>query len=248
MKRGLISRWVVTALTFFLIGSTSVSAKPHNDPSVRPITQPGNKHQTRPVQRPTVKPTHPPSQHRPPSYHRPPNVSRPPGYHRPPSYHRPPVVIRPPKHHSTYIYVRSGHRYPPYRGHYYYYHRDLVDIATFAIFAGITYAIIQDAYYKKSGDRYVYVESPPAGNYTVIDGNEVVSYSGSNSATVTKSSSSTSTNVSPNSPFKKGEIVDSLPSTKKTVVVNGQTYFQYQNAWFLPLRDQRKYVVVESPL
>jgi hypothetical protein len=238
MKSGSIIRWVVAALIFSLIGMVSVSAKPNNEPYVRPVTQPGNKHQTRPIKHPT-KPVKPPYQHRPPSYHRPPNVSRPPGYHRPPSYHRPPVVIRPPHHHTTYINVRRGYRYPPYRGHYYYYHRDLVDIATFAIFAGITYAIVHDAYYQKSGDRYVYVQNPPEGNYTVIDSNDVVFSSSTNSS---------SSNSNSNSPYKKGEIVDVLPSTKKTVVVDGQTYFQYQNTWFLPLRNERKYVVVESPL
>lgn len=239
MKSGSIIRWVIATLIFSLIGMVSVSAKPNNDHYIRPVTQPGNKHQTRPIKHPT-KPVKPPYQHKPPSYHRPPNVSRPPSYHRPPnvnrppSYYRPPVVINPPHHHTTYINVRRGYRYPPYGGHYYYYHSDLVDIATFAIFAGITYAIIQNAYYKKDGDRYVYVQSPPEGNYTVIDSSDVVLSSNSNAVA--------------NSPYKKGDVVDTLPSTKKTVVVNGQTYFQYQNTWFLPLRNERKYVVVESPL
>ncbi len=246
MKSGSLLKCIVVALMFSLVGTVSVSAKPHNEPSIRPVTQPGNKHQTRPIKHP-VRPNKPAHKPRPPSYHRPPNVTRPPSYHRPPvvrppSYHRPPAVVRPPRHHTTYIRVSSGYRYPPYRGHYYYNHRDLVDIATFAIFAGITYAIVNDAYYKKSGDRYVYVQSPPAGNYTIIDSDDVVlsSYS---SATGTSNSNTIS-----NSAYKLGQIVDSLPSTKKSVVVNGQTYFQYQDTWFLPLRDERKFVVVESPL
>ncbi|MCA0936458.1 hypothetical protein LCL85_13035 [Vibrio alginolyticus] len=247
MKTGSIIRWVITTLVFSLTGVVSVTAKPHHEPAVRPIIQPGNSHQTRPVNRPNRP------QQRPPSYHRPPNVTRPPTQHRPPSYHRPPshrppsyhrpppVVVRPPHHHRTYISVSSGYRYPPYRGHYYFYHRDLVDIATFAIFAGITYAIINDAYYQKSGDRYVYVQNPPAGNYTIIDPNDIA-------ITSSGTTSSTSSNAASNSPYTKGEIIDTLPSSKKTVVVNGQTYFQYQNTWFLPLRDQHKYVVVEPPL
>ncbi len=234
MKSLFVIKWVVATLIFALVGMVSVSAKPHNEHPVRPVTQPGNQHQTRPV----VKPNRP--QQRPPSYHRPPNVTRPPNYHRPPSYHRPPAVVRPPHHHSTYISVGSGYRYPPYRGHYYFYHRDLVDIATFAIFAGVTYAIINDVYYQKSGDRYVYVQSPPAGNYTIIDSNAV--------ALTSSKTSTQTTNSAQDSPYTKGQIVDSLPSNKKTVVVNGQTYFQYQNTWFLPLRDERKYVVVEAPL
>ncbi len=239
MKTGSIIRWVVATLVCSLSAVVSVSAKPHRDPAVRPIIQLANSHQTRPVTRPNrpqQRPpqiTRPPTQNRPPSYHRPP--SRPPSYHRPP-----PVVVRPPHHHSTYISVSAGYRYPPYRGHYYFYHRDLVNIATFAVFAGITYAIVNDAYYQKSGDRYVYVQNPPAGNYTIINSNDLA-------LTTSGSSGSTNSNVA-SSPYTKGEIVDTLPSTKKTVVVNGQTYFQYQNTWFLPLRDQRKYVVVEPPL
>ncbi len=236
MTNGSIINWVVATLILSLVGIVSVSAKPHHEPFVRPVTQPGNIHQTRPINRPNQP------QQRPPTTHRPPNVVRPPSNHRPPNYHRPPVVVRPPHHHTTYINVHSGYRYPPYRGHYYYYHRDLVDIATFAIFAGITYAIVNDAYYQKSGDRYVYVQSPPAGNYTIIDSDDVVLTS---SSSINNSSSSDAVSISN---YKKGDIVDSLPSDKKTVVVNGQTYFQYQNAWFLPLRDERKYVVVESPL
>ncbi len=168
MKTGSSIRWVIATLIFSLINTIEVSAKPHNDPSVRPVAQLKNKHQTRPINRPERP------QQRPPSNHRPPILNRPPNYQRPPHYHRPPVVARPPHHHTTYISVSRGYRYPPYRGHYYYYHRDLVDIATFAVFAGITYAIINDAFYQKSGDRYVYVRNPPAGNYTVIDRNDVV--------------------------------------------------------------------------
>ncbi len=236
MKTGSIFRWVIATLICSLSGVVSVSAKPHHEPAVRPIIKPGNNHQTRPVTRPNRP------QQRPPQITRPPNQHRPPAYHRPPSYHRPPpVVVRPPHYHTTYISVSSGYRYPPYRGHYYFYHRDLVNIATFAVFAGITYAIINDAYYKKSGDRYVYVENPPAGNYTIIDSNDLA-------LTSSGTASSASSTAASASPYTKGQIIDTLPSTKKTVVVNGQTYFQYQNTWFLPLRDQRKYVVVEPPI
>ncbi len=240
MKSTSINRWVIATWIVSLVSIFSVSAKPHNQPSARPIIPPGNSHQTRPIKNP-ARPSHP--QQRPPSNHRPPNVVRPPSHHRPPTYHRPPAVIRPPHHHTSYISVSSGYRYPPYRGHYYFYYRDLADIATFAIFAGVTYAIINDVYYQKSGDRYVYVQSPPTGNYTIVDSNDVELTS--SSAGISGSSSATPASTSP---YTKGEIVDTLPSTKKTVVVNGQTYFQYQNAWFLPLRDQRKYVVVEPPL
>ncbi|EGR0036644.1 hypothetical protein FUB09_25820, partial [Vibrio parahaemolyticus] len=171
------------------------------------------------------------------------------------------------RYHSSFIYVRPGYWYPPYRGRYYYYHNDLVGIATFAIFAGVTYAIVQDAYYQQRGSRYVYVQNPPAGNYTVISGSDVLPNSASTTTSLsTVTTSPNSYSASPNqvstttteasktitrktpSPYKLGEIVDSLPHTKQTVVIDGQSYFKYQDTWFAPLRADRKYVVVESPL
>ncbi|EGU9027023.1 hypothetical protein GA076_01865 [Vibrio parahaemolyticus] len=249
-----IFRGLATSVFAMILGTTTLQAKPHPQHSVKPITQPGNKHHSHPVNRPE-RPIRPPHHHR-PSHD-----------YRPPYYHRPPVVIRPPRYHSSFIYVRSGYWYPPYRGRYYYYHNDLVGIATFAIFAGVTYAIVQDAYYQQRGSRYVYVQNPPAGNYTVISGSDVLPSSAStttNLSTVTTSPNSYS--ASPNqvsttttetsktitrktpSPYKLGEIVDSLPHTKQTVVIDGQSYFKYQDTWFAPLRADRKYVVVESPL
>ncbi|WP_180765739.1 DUF6515 family protein [Vibrio parahaemolyticus] len=244
-----IFRGLATSVFAMILGTTTLQAKPHPQHSVKPITQPGNKHHSHPVNRPE-RPIRPPHHHR-PSHD-----------YRPPYYHRPPV-----RYHSSFIYVRSGYWYPPYRGRYYYYHNDLVGIATFAIFAGVTYAIVQDAYYQQRGSRYVYVQNPPAGNYTVISGSDVLPSSAStttNLSTVTTSPNSYS--ASPNqvsttttetsktitrktpSPYKLGEIVDSLPHTKQTVVIDGQSYFKYQDTWFAPLRADRKYVVVESPL
>ncbi|EGR3301107.1 hypothetical protein CGH87_03320 [Vibrio parahaemolyticus] len=243
-----IFRGLATSVFVMILGTTTLQAKPHPQHSVKPITQPGNKHHSHPVNRPErpIRPPHRPSHD-----------------YRPPYYHRPPVVIRPPRYHSSFIYVRPGYWYPPYRGRYYYYHNDLVGIATFAIFAGVTYAIVQDAYYQQRGSRYVYVQNPPAGNYTVISGSDVLPNSASTTtslstvttspaspnqvSTTTTEASKTITRKTP-SPYKLGEIVDSLPHTKQTVVIDGQSYFKYQDTWFAPLRADRKYVVVESPL
>lgn len=249
------SIWVMITAILCLLGATSLYAQPQVKPAVKPITQPGNKHDLRPVNRPH-RPIKPPHYNRPP-YYRPP-------YYRPPYYHRPPYVVRPPRYHSSFIYVRPGYWYPPYRGRYYYYHSDLVGIATFAIFAGITYAIVQDSYYRRNGDRYDYVRYPPSGNYTIVNGNTITTssstssnYVPSSSGQVVSSSPSSNTprvtHVVPAtkpepSPYKLGEIVDSLPHTKETVVVDGQSYFKYKNTWFAPLRAERKFVVVESPL
>ncbi|EGR0622017.1 hypothetical protein E7Y15_09800 [Vibrio parahaemolyticus] len=249
-----IFRGLATSVFVMILGTTTLQAKPHPQHSVKPITQPGNKHHSHPVNRPErpIRPSH---------HHRPSHD------YRPPYYHRPPVVIRPPRYHSSFIYVRPGYWYPPYRGRYYYYHNDLVGIATFAIFAGVTYAIVQDAYYQQRGSRYVYVQNPPAGNYTVISGSDVLPNSASTTTSLsTVTTSPNSYSASPNqvsttttetsktitkktpSPYKLGEIVDSLPHTKQTIVIDGQSYFKYQDTWFAPLRADRKYVVVESPL
>lgn len=241
------SIWVIATTLLCLVGSTSLSAQSQVKPAVKPITQPGNKHDLRPVNRP-YRPIKPPHHYRPP-------------YYRPPYYHRPHYVVRPPRYHSSFIYVRPGYWYPPYRGRYYYYHSDLVDIATFAVFAGITYAIVQDSYYRRDGVRYVYVRYPPSGNYTILRDDRVITSSTTNDAPpsrqiISPSLSSNTARVSPippapkpePSPYKLGEIVDSLPHTKETVVINGQSYFKYKNTWFAPLRAERKFVVVEPPL
>ncbi|MEK2173557.1 hypothetical protein WOB82_04375 [Vibrio parahaemolyticus] len=237
-----IFRGLATSVFVMILGTTTLQAKPHPQHSVKPITQPGNKHHSHPVNRPE-RPI------------------------RPPHHHRPSHDYRPPRYHSSFIYVRPGYWYPPYRGRYYYYHNDLVGIATFAIFAGVTYAIVQDAYYQQRGSRYVYVQNPPAGNYTVISDGDVLPNSASTTTSLsTVTTSPNSYSASPNqvstttteasktitrktpSPYKLGEIVDSLPHTKQTVVIDGQSYFKYQDTWFAPLRADRKYVVVESPL
>lgn len=63
-------------------------------------------------------------------------------------YHRKKVVIvkeRPRHHHH----------------HYHHYHKSrLPEVATFAVIAGITYAIIDNQYYKRRGDNYEYVVKP----------------------------------------------------------------------------------------
>ncbi|MGF1878629.1 hypothetical protein L4D77_25525 [Photobacterium frigidiphilum] len=75
-------------------------------------------------------------------------------------HHHNTVVIVQPKykkkkhhHHNTVVVVQ-----PPRNR---YYHRSrLPEIATFAVIAGISYAIVDNVFYKKSGDRYDYVDSP----------------------------------------------------------------------------------------
>ncbi|MBY5946214.1 hypothetical protein KUW02_13245 [Photobacterium rosenbergii] len=66
------------------------------------------------------------------------------------------VVVKPkPKRHKKKVVV--VHKYPKHR----HYHRSrLPEIATFAVIAGATYAIIDNHYYKRRGDNYEYVAKP----------------------------------------------------------------------------------------
>ncbi|MED5524787.1 hypothetical protein [Gallaecimonas pentaromativorans] len=68
------------------------------------------------------------------------------------------------------IVVQKGyhHRGPAPR-HRYYHRSDLAKIATFAVLAGVTYAIVDNVYYQQRGERYEYVSAPPAGSYRVVD-------------------------------------------------------------------------------
>ncbi|MGR5063019.1 hypothetical protein [Photobacterium sp. DNB22_13_2] len=64
------------------------------------------------------------------------------------------VVKKKPKKHKKVVVV---HKYPKHR----HYHRSrLPEIATFAVIAGATYAIIDNHYYKRRGDGYEYVTKP----------------------------------------------------------------------------------------
>ncbi|TDR78953.1 hypothetical protein [Photobacterium lutimaris] len=64
------------------------------------------------------------------------------------------VVKKKPKRHKKVVVV---HKYPKHR----HYHRSrLPEIATFAVIAGATYAIIDNHYYKRRGDGYEYVAKP----------------------------------------------------------------------------------------
>ncbi|MGR5143956.1 hypothetical protein ACQKPX_20085 [Photobacterium sp. DNB23_23_1] len=64
------------------------------------------------------------------------------------------VVKKKPKKHKKVVVV---HKRPKHR----HYHRSrLPEIATFAVIAGATYAIIDNHYYKRRGDDYEYVAKP----------------------------------------------------------------------------------------
>ncbi|KLV04251.1 hypothetical protein ABT56_15925 [Photobacterium aquae] len=77
-------------------------------------------------------------------------------------------------HHKHHKHKHKHHHHHHHHHHYkkkvvvvhkeprhHHYHRSrLPEIATFAIIAGATYAIIDNHYYKKRGDSYEYVAKP----------------------------------------------------------------------------------------
>ncbi len=143
---------------------------------------------------------------------------------RPPG--RPPIVgILPPRPPGGVIVVKPGHvhRPPPHRLHYS--AKGLRDIATFALFAGVAYAVVDNVFYRKQGDQYVYDANPPAGSYTVMN---TPATSGS---------------------YHIGSVVSSnaLPMAARTVTVNGIVYREYEGTWFAPMAGSNQFIVVTSP-
>ncbi len=55
-----IFRGLATSVFVMILGTTTLQAKPHPQHSVKPITQPGNKHHSHPVNRPErpIRPPH----------------------------------------------------------------------------------------------------------------------------------------------------------------------------------------------
>jgi hypothetical protein len=127
--------------------------------------------------------------------------------HQPPSK----VVVVKPDH-------RPSHKAPSHRS---YHHSGLPSTAAILAIAGITYAIIDNAYYKQSGDQYIYVEQPPV----------------SSSQQVNSVSSSLS-----------GQVVNTLPSGVVRVTVDGATYYVRGNDWYAPIAGTSKFVVVAPQL
>ncbi|WP_117232609.1 hypothetical protein [Vibrio maerlii] len=107
------------------------------------------------------------------------------------------------------------------------YHRHKVPkYASYIILAGVSYAIIDNMYYKRSGDTYVYVEQPPVTATT-----EVI----------------TSTTVEVAS-RQVGTVVDALPLDTVPVSIQGATFYVKQSEWYAPIAGTNKFVIVEAQL
>ncbi|SDK02378.1 hypothetical protein SAMN04488540_11781 [Ferrimonas sediminum] len=126
------------------------------------------------------------------------------------------------------IVVKPGYHHKPYRNHYSYHRHELARVATFAVFAGVTYAIVENAYYRQQGDSYVYVAQPPAGSYQVV---------------------SAEPEPVPATPaYALGQVIQRLPAGSQVVTVDGVSYREHNGVWFAPLQGGKRYVVTASPL
>ena len=133
--------------------------------------------------------------------------------------------------HPPAIIVHQGYHHPrPRHFSRFYYGYNLPTGVALAVLAGVTYAIVDGMYYyRQTGDRYVYVERPPAGSYTVVETHNASSHS---------------------SALEPGTIISNLPVSAKQVEYKGQAYYVVGENWFLRVASNQDsgYVVVRSPL
>ncbi|MFA0088690.1 hypothetical protein BCU70_02000 [Vibrio sp. 10N.286.49.C2] len=105
-----------------------------------------------------------------------------------------------------------------------FHHKRIPHGAAFVIIAGISYAVIDNTYYKRSNDTYVYVEQVP-----------VVS-------TTTQTVQVAPAQVVPS---HYGKMVNVLPSRVTTVTVNGATFYVDGSDWYAPIAGTNQFVIVE---
>ncbi|MGR4990414.1 hypothetical protein ACPV3U_12640 [Vibrio rotiferianus] len=136
-----------------------------------------------------------------------------------------PPAPKPQKHVKKVVVVKPVYR-PVYKApvHRVYHYNKIPRTATYLVIAGITYAVVDNAYYKRSGDQYIYVEQPP------VSVKSEVNTAGSNVAT------------------KAGKVVDVLPTEATTVTVNGATFYVQGSDWYAPIAGTNQFVIVEPQL
>lgn len=148
--------------------------------------------------------------------------------HTPSKKVKPVVVIKPG--------FRPIHKAPVHRV---YHHKKMPRSAEIIIIAGITYAVLDNLYYRRERDRYVFVEQPPVAApviTTVPTSNDV--------ATIPAET----TPAASQSLVSKGDIVDLLPNDATTVTINGVTFYVDGEDWYAPIAGTSKFVVVEPQL
>ncbi|QIA66067.1 hypothetical protein GT360_21490 [Vibrio astriarenae] len=136
---------------------------------------------------------------------------------------QPPVVVKKSKPKSVVV-IKPSHK-PVYKApvHRSYHRHKLPKSTTFVLIAGVSYAVINNAYYKRSNDTYIYVEQPPV------------------SAPVQTTTSSSATVDTSN----HGKIVDILPTNVTTVTVDGATYYVQGSDWYAPIAGTNQFVIIE---
>lgn len=136
-----------------------------------------------------------------------------------------------PKHRKVVV-VKPGHRPMHHPGHPPRFHRHSLPIdATFALIAGVTYAIIDNAYYQKNGETYEYVEQPPV-----------------TAETTTVKTTTVKTTTTRQSAISPGKVVDGIPANTTVVTVNGATYYVDGAVWYAPISGTNQFVVVAPQL
>ncbi|GAA4898710.1 hypothetical protein [Ferrimonas pelagia] len=136
------------------------------------------------------------------------------------------------KHKKSVIVIKPQHK-PVYKAPKVrrYRHSALPRAASFAVIAGISYAVIDNAYYRRSGDTYVYVEQPPVATVTAV----------------TSPSPTTVAPVAASGPAA-GTVVDGLPVETTAVTVNGASYYVDGSVWYAPIAGTHQFVVVAPQL
>ncbi|RTR38719.1 hypothetical protein EKG38_11125 [Shewanella canadensis] len=129
--------------------------------------------------------------------------------------------------HVKKVVVKPGHR-PVHKApkHRSYHHKHLPASASFIVISGISYAIVDNAYYKRNGDQYIYIQQPPVTVQTSV-----------NEASMELTSESIT-----------GSIVDLLPANTTTVTVNGVTFYVDGSDWYAPIAGTPRFVIVEPQL
>lgn len=116
--------------------------------------------------------------------------------------------------------------------HRYYYSYKMPKHTSYIILAGISYAVIDNVYYKRSGDQYIYVENPPV----------------TSSSTRITTSTTTTTSSSSHSSAKVGSLVNKLPSNTTTVTIDDATFYVKDRDWYAPIAGSNQFVIVEPQL
>jgi len=111
-----------------------------------------------------------------------------------------------------------------------YYHYKMPKHTSYIVLAGISYAVIDNVYYKRSGDQYIYIENPP------------VTSSSTSIATITTTVESSS------SMLDVGSLVEKLPSGTTTVTIDGTTFHVNGSDWYAPIAGSKQFVIVEPQL